>query len=332
MKAFPESSSPSNGIMVSVLAIAYNHELWIAHALDSFVMQKTIFPIEILVHDDASTDKTAEIIKEYEKKYPGLVKGFYQTENQFSQGNNPLFILSQMARGKYVAICECDDYWTDPFKLEKQVDLLEAHPECSMAVAKTDIYYLEDGQFYFQQTLEGVNKDLLYFNDLFNGCPLHISTHVIPKNIFNFVVEKYRHKIFLSETALRYILVDIGPFVFLRETVSVYRITGKGIWTMLDRYAQVAAETKTFEELYAHFDPKYNKYWGNILVPLYMHIIFLDIRERRLDNIARNGIRLVYLGLRHPPLNVLMLNRIYIRGLRFIQRKMKEYQTKLFSL
>ena len=319
MNAYPESTHYSNEIVVSVLATAFNHELWIARALESIVMQKTNFPIEVLVHDDASTDKTADIIRAYEQKYPRLIKPIYQTKNQFSQGNFPLFLLSEKAKGKYLAICECDDYWTDPLKLQKQVDLLEAHPECSMAVAKTDVYRLKDGQFHYQSTYEGVDKDLLYFDDLFRGCYFHTSTYLIPK--INFIsVEKYRDKIFIGDTALRFILIDIGPFVFLRETVSVYQITGEGIWSSLDGYARTAAHVKLFEGLYRHFKSKYKKYWGKSLVSAYMTIIFADIRERRLGNIPQNGMRMAYLGLRYAPLH--MLKQIFSRSLRFIQRKM----------
>lgn len=88
-------------------------------------MQKTNFKYEILIHDDASTDKTASIIKEYEGKYPDLIKAIYQEENQYSRGNNVNFILLERAKGKYLAFCEGDDYWIDENKLQKQVDFLK---------------------------------------------------------------------------------------------------------------------------------------------------------------------------------------------------------------
>ena len=120
-----------NEIMVSVVCNAYNHERYIAQCLDGFVMQKTNFPFEVLVHDDASTDKTADIIREYEKKYPHLIKPVYQTENQYSKGGIARFQYPR-AQGKYIAVCEGDDYWTDPLKLQKQYDAMEAHPEVDM--------------------------------------------------------------------------------------------------------------------------------------------------------------------------------------------------------
>lgn len=313
-----ENTRSSKEIVVSVLATAYNHEPWISRALDGIVMQKTNFPIEVLVHDDASTDRTTDIIREYERKYPSIIKPIYQTKNQLSQGIFPMSLLSQKAKGKYLAFCECDDYWTDPLKLQKQVDLLEAHPECSMAVAKTDVYHLKDGQFHYERTYEGIDKDLIYFDDLFNGCYFHTSTYVIPKINFLFI-EKYREKMLVGDTAIRFMLVDIGPFVFLREVVSVYQITNKGIWSSLDDYAKAAAHVKLFEGLYRHFKQKYKKYWAKMLMIFYISIVVEDIRKRRLGNVFHNGIRFAYLGLRYAP--TYMLKKLACVSLRYIKRK-----------
>jgi glycosyltransferase involved in cell wall biosynthesis len=102
-------------------------------------MQKTTFPVEILIHDDASTDDTAMIVREYELKYPHLIKPIYQTENQYSKQEGVIGRLQRgRARGKYYAICEGDDYWIDPFKLQKQVEFLEDNPEYSLIWSDVD--------------------------------------------------------------------------------------------------------------------------------------------------------------------------------------------------
>lgn len=118
-------------IMVSILTTAYNHAPYIAQALDSFLMQKTDFQFEVIVHDDASMDGTADIIREYAERYPDIIKPICQTENQYSKGHSPYDFMKPYVHGKYIAQCEGDDYWCDEWKLQKQVDYMELHPECS---------------------------------------------------------------------------------------------------------------------------------------------------------------------------------------------------------
>lgn len=133
--------------LVSVVCITYNHEDYIQKCLNGFLMQKTNFRFEILVHDDASIDNTATIIRKYEEEYASLFRVVYQKENQYSQGVCPCEdILFPMARGKYIALCEGDDYWTDPYKLQKQIDFLEANPEYGLCYTQTQFYSESDGK------------------------------------------------------------------------------------------------------------------------------------------------------------------------------------------
>ena len=128
-------------MMVSVLCQTYNHEQYISECLQSIVAQKVNFRYEILVHDDASTDNTANIIRKFEREYPDLIKPIYQEVNQWSLGNK-VFSGIQLPRctGKYIAICEGDDYWTDPLKLQKQVDILEGNENIGLVYAKARVY------------------------------------------------------------------------------------------------------------------------------------------------------------------------------------------------
>lgn len=115
--------------VISIICNTFNQEKYIAEALDSFLVQKVNVPFEILVHDDASTDRTAEIVREYEAKYPDIIKPVYQTENKYSKGVSITpEIQIPRAKGKYIAFCEGDDYWTDENKLQIQFDFMEANP------------------------------------------------------------------------------------------------------------------------------------------------------------------------------------------------------------
>ncbi|MDY0222509.1 MAG: glycosyltransferase [Desulfobacterium sp.] len=147
--------------LVSVCCITYNHEPYIEDTLEGFLIQETDFPFEILIHDDASTDKTADIIREYETAYPNLIKPIYQIENQYSKGNRPGLINTKRAKGKYIALCEGDDYWIDPHKMQKQVDFLEAKPEYGLVHSEGNFHYTENGKVvnnFFRQIGRSPNE------------------------------------------------------------------------------------------------------------------------------------------------------------------------------
>lgn len=134
-------------LMLSIWCITYNHEPYIRQCLDGFVMQNTNFRFEAIVHDDASTDGTAAIVREYAEKYPDIIKPILETDNQYSKGDGSLDrIMGAACKGKYIAFCEGDDYWVDPLKLQKQVDFLESHPEYGMVFTDYQISYVDSGQ------------------------------------------------------------------------------------------------------------------------------------------------------------------------------------------
>lgn len=136
--------------LLAIRCLTYNHEPYIRQCLEGFVMQKTDFSFIAIVHDDASTDNTADIIREYAEKYPDIIKPIYETENQYSKHDGSLGRIMNAAipeNVKYVAMCEGDDYWTDPLKLQKQVDFLESNPEFGMVYGKVHTWLQEENKF-----------------------------------------------------------------------------------------------------------------------------------------------------------------------------------------
>ena len=134
-------------VKLTVYCLTYNHEKYIQQTLESFLKQRTKYNFKIIVHDDASTDNTQRIIKEYAEQYPEIIKAILQKENQFSKGINVVeqFILPEI-EGDYIATCEGDDYWIDECKLEKQIDFLEMHNEYSACVHNSIFYNMKTGE------------------------------------------------------------------------------------------------------------------------------------------------------------------------------------------
>ena len=155
--------------LVSIACLTYNHVNYIKQCLDGFLIQETDFSIEILIHDDASTDGTADIIRSYEKKYPEIIKPIYQNVNQYSQGIkiSRTYNFSRV-KGKYIAICEGDDYWTDPKKLQKQVNFLEANRDYGLVHTDHDRLYQWNGVIK-KQINKHLNERFVNFENPFYG-------------------------------------------------------------------------------------------------------------------------------------------------------------------
>lgn len=150
-----------SNILVSVCCLAYNHEPFIRQCLEGFIMQKTNFKFEVLIHDDASTDNTADIIREYEERFPEIIKPVYQTKNQYSKGIDiTQTIQYPRAKGKYIALCEGDDYWIDPNKLQRQVEFLENHEEYGLCYTDCMIYNQALDKYRKSKTVQ-VNRESL---------------------------------------------------------------------------------------------------------------------------------------------------------------------------
>lgn len=171
------------GTLVSIICLTYNHEKYIRETLEGFVNQKTNFKFEILIHDDASTDRTAQIIHEYEVKYPDLIKPIYQTENQYSKGGAIICkFLLPISSGKYLAFCEGDDYWSDERKLQKQVDILERESNCALVYTNCKVYNQKSHKFR-KRTF---TREIVSFEDLLiNGNFIGTLTTCLRRDIYD---------------------------------------------------------------------------------------------------------------------------------------------------
>lgn len=215
-------------IMVTVRCATYNHVDYIRQCLDGFVMQKTNFRFEAIVHDDASTDGTADIVREYASKYPDIIKPIYETENQYSKKDGSIRrIFNQHTRGKYIAMCEGDDYWTDPLKLQKQVDFLESHPDYVMCSHRYDEYIQDLGTLNTCTVHKDVDYDL---NTLINGGWL-FQTLSVMYLVSAFDENHYKQYGTSIDTVANYELLRTGKKGrCLGQVMGVYRHHSKGVW------------------------------------------------------------------------------------------------------
>lgn len=153
--------------LVSISCITYNHAPYIRQCLDGFLMQKTNFKFEVLIHDDASIDGTEEIIREYEAKYPDIIKALYEEENQWRKGRRGSKTFNYpRAKGKYIALCEGDDYWIDPYKLQKQVDFLEKNSEYGLCYTACKVYNQNLNKFRICKSIQLNSNQILIRNQI----------------------------------------------------------------------------------------------------------------------------------------------------------------------
>lgn len=217
--------------LVSICCITYNHEAFIRDAIEGFLIQKTDFPVEILIFDDASQDRTQEIIKEYVLKNRNIIS-FLQTENQWSKGKYGLIDwLFPAAKGKYIALCEGDDYWTDPYKLQKQVDFLEENEEYAVCFHRYKIVDNETKSVrddncssLFVKQPEIVDIDTNLFLNQWVTQPL---TMVFRKDCLNLTLYNQYH--FFRDMHLIYHLLQKGKGCILSFYGGIYREHLNGI-------------------------------------------------------------------------------------------------------
>ena len=212
-------------ILVSICCITYNHENYIEECLQGFLKQETNFKFQILIHDDASTDKTQKVIQKYRNRLPYNSDVILQVENQYSKGFNPLRQkLLPEAKGKYIAICEGDDFWTDPLKLQKQVDFLEENPGFSGVGTNSLVYFENTGEEKL------FNKDDresdLNFENFLKERKFHTASFLF-RNTLQYPKDFAK---VLSGDRLLFLLVALqGKIKYFTDVTCVYRKNDGGI-------------------------------------------------------------------------------------------------------
>lgn len=217
--------------LVSIMCTTYNHSKYISQALDGFLMQKTKFPFEVVVHDDASTDDTANIIREYHEKFPHIIQPILEVENQYSKHDGSLRrIVNSHLRGKYVAWCEGDDYWCSSEKLQKQVEYMETHPDCMMCFHAASIE--TDGKIVKNYLICNEECDI-GADRIIEGGGMFCATASLCCRKEQFMqMPKYRLIAKVGDYPLQIMLASLGKVHYYPAIWSVYRFATPNSWTV----------------------------------------------------------------------------------------------------
>lgn len=307
---------------VSICCTAYNHEKYIKEALNGMLMQISDFPFEIIVHDDASTDETVTIIKEYMNKFPNIIKPIFQTENQWSKGNRIMPIVFKHAKGNYIALCEGDDYWTDENKLQIQIDEMKKYPECEIsfhyAVKKYEDNSNKDEIFckHADEDRFFTTKDVIHF-----GGPLMPTASICLKKEFIDYIVASDNTFFKKDITAFFIQVLAslkGHVRYINRNMSVYRRMSEGSWTeaTTNDYNYFIEWTKksicSLETVDCLTDFKYTKELNTVKKRHYLNLMSkksIPVEKRQLfieKHIKEIGLRekiLLYFVYQHPTIH-----------------------------
>lgn len=273
-------------VKVVIHCLVYNHEPYLRDCLEGFVMQQTNFPFKAVVHDDASTDHSAAIIREYAEKYPHIIEPILETENQWRKGNGELDRVMYdaiLGRSTYVAYCEGDDYWIDPHKLQKQVDFLDANPDYAMCFSACKMKIEKEGlNTYCFQGEKIENRDYTATEMLKTWCvptaSICIRAEVAEdKRICQYDKRKTCGDIFIVLTAAHH-----GKVRGMQDKMTVYRVNPGSV---MQRKRTEQEELRFQPRLYGHF--------------AYIKEKYPKIDKRVINNFLCNPLMYIY----HSPLS-----------------------------
>lgn len=247
-----DSSIPLRDYKVCVVVPTYNHVLYIEEALNGIIAQKTDFPIIVLVFDDCSTDGTTDVVRKYESLYPELIKGFYFEENQISKGTNTLVnLFSWTEKTEYFAMCEGDDYWIDPFKLQKQVDYMDHHRKCTMTFHSVTEHW-QDGsapdKVFFPVEDRAYSGGEIFIDWIVSSCSVLVRSNVINMTKMREIFSNT--KLLYFDQALYMYCATVGDIIGMSEMMGVYRRTNTGY--TLNLYSDIKSSCSVIKRYCVH--------------------------------------------------------------------------------
>lgn len=237
---------------VSVFMITYNHEKFVGQAIESIVTQKVNFDFELVVGEDFSTDNTFAICKQYADQYPDIVKLLPSDKNYGVMGNTVRVLHACTA--KYIAMCEGDDYWCDPNKLQKQVDFLEANPDFTICftdiIVKDEMGWNRPESYYFPKP----NKDVFTIEDfILSEMNIIPTPTMVFKNVLPNPLPDFYKQAMVGDMGIQLFAADKGKAKWLNEKMAVYRNHGGGVTKSQENIEKADAALMKFYKAFNEF-------------------------------------------------------------------------------
>ncbi len=271
--------------LVSVCVVTYQHKDFIRTCLDGILMQKTTFPFEIIIGEDESTDGTREICREFADRYSDKIRLYLRSRkdviyiNQHPTGRFNFMENIKSAQGKYIAFCEGDDYWTDEYKLQKQVDFLETNTEYSLCFHNC-ILKNERENNHTEKLLHGkLDKSVFTTEDILGAWFIPTASILFKRE--NLVLPEWLALVESGDVALLLLLSLSGPFKYLDEVMSVYRLHSSGISNRHTKYKKVLAMAYLYQCFNIYTNYKYHeKILDAMKFEMHYHIIDEEVKTR----------------------------------------------------
>jgi glycosyltransferase involved in cell wall biosynthesis len=277
-------------MQLSVLMTAYNHEKYIAQAIDSILMQKVNFEYEIVIGEDCSTDSTRDIVTSFQKRYPDKIRLVLSLKNVGENKN--IAQTLRACQGQYIAMLDGDDYWTSPHKLQKQVDFLDNHPECAICFHNVNVVY-EDGSvkphpFHMQEPKYHISKPvpntISTLEDIVPGNFIQTCSVMFRAGLFGDIPNWY-YSLAIGDWPLYILNAEHGNIGYLDEILGVYRVHRGGVWSMnmslYRKFDDIEKMIDLYKAINRHLNFKYNKEITKRITPLYYKALQILLSEHK---------------------------------------------------
>jgi glycosyltransferase involved in cell wall biosynthesis len=307
--------------LVDICILTYNHERFIQEAIESVLAQKTAFPYRVNIGDDCSGDKTQEIIRKYAGRYSDQIRTVLLEEHRGIIHRNRLGMeLLKLCTGTYVALLDGDDYWTDPTKLQKQVNFMDEHSDCAVCFHKVLVFYEDGSQKSYVFCPVGKKKSWV-LEDLLKGNFIPTCSVMFRRGLFDRFPDWF-YTVEIGDWPLHILNAQYGSICYIDETMAAYRVHSGGIFSQKPVVEQLMIINDMLEKLSRHLDNKYHKVINERIVRNWYSLAIEHMKNNESDYAWSYARKCLSAGpfFNHLPYKLRTLMRFYLpRSFRVLQ-------------